>query len=135
MSGAARPEYWLITRHEDSWMDVFTIELTGEVMLPIFGHEEEANAFLRSGIRGEGWRTRATTTGELVSLLYGPFSEATLVTLDPAAGIEIGTTAILAGMRRKDFVDFLLRDGGPNAPERNDRISLLSSDAPDKTVA
>jgi hypothetical protein len=40
--------YWLIVKHHGLRMSVFTLELGGEKVLPVFSHVEEAGTFLRA---------------------------------------------------------------------------------------
>src|SRR3712207_6942665 len=80
-SGSA---FWLIFADEHQLMHPLTVALPwGGEALAFFSSEEEAQMFLWLGTYGGGWRTRGTSTGEDISLLYGPCSEARSVTLDP----------------------------------------------------
>jgi hypothetical protein len=100
--------YWLIVRHDGLRMSVFTLELVGcERVLPVFGHVEEAETFLRA-LGSSCWQIRETGAGELVSVLFGPCANVRKVALDPPApraGAE--ELVILVSWSRKDFVELL----------------------------
>jgi hypothetical protein len=81
--------------------------------LPIFSFEEEAEAFLRLAALGTGWRTRMTTVGELISVLYGPCVGVERVALDPLPVFGGGTMAYLVSLHRKRFVRSLVGKGEP----------------------
>ena len=107
---AGRP-HWLITKHATSRMDVFTIHLGGDgEALAVFSFEEEAEMFLdlRLATSGEGWKVRQTSVGELVSVLYGPCSDAKKVALDPVPEVGRQKVADLLSMDRNDFLQVLL---------------------------
>ena len=103
---------WLITKYDHSKMNALTIYLSGDgEALAVFGFEEEAEMFLhlRSATLGEGWGVRQTSVGELVSVLYGPCSNAKKVILDPLPGVVGGEELIgFLSMRRNDFLRILL---------------------------
>ncbi len=90
MDGVARPPYWLIMGQENDRMDLLTLGLaSGEKVLPVFSHGEEAGAFLqRRGSWGTGWRARETTARKLVSVLLGPCAGVERVVLDPVPEID-----------------------------------------------
>jgi len=76
--------WWLIAKNGDAGLEVFGFERGGGGALPVFGFEEEAAMFVRLGdLAGEGWRVRESAPGELVSVLFGPCSDARSVALDP----------------------------------------------------
>ncbi len=108
----ARRPLWLITKYGPSKMTALTIWLGGEgEALAVFGFEEEAEMFLhlRRAALEEGWRVRQTTAGELVSVLYGPCSNAKKVVLDPLPGVVGGEELIsFLSMRRNDYLRILL---------------------------
>jgi hypothetical protein len=105
--------YWLITKHATSKMDVLTVRLdsSGEA-LAIFSFEEEAKMFLdlRLAALREGWCARQTSVGEVVSVLYGPCSDAKKVVLDPVPEVGRKELVGLLNMHRNDFLRFLLGD-------------------------
>ena len=106
--------HWLITKYDHSKMNSLTIDLDGGgEALVVFGFEEEAEMFLhlRSTALEEGWGVRRTSVGELVSVLYGPCSNAKKVVLDPLPGVAGGEGLIdFLSMPRDDFVRILLRE-------------------------
>ncbi len=80
----------------------------GRRVLPVFSFEEEANLYLRLGIRGS-WRDRQTEVGELLSLMYCLCSKVELVALYPTSDVEIDVMDRLVSLERERFVDVLLR--------------------------
>jgi hypothetical protein len=81
----------------------------GEEVMPVFTSEEEARLFLRSApSRDAGWQIRPTTTGELVSILYGPCSAALGVALDPPPEAGDALTAGLVSISREVFIERIL---------------------------
>ena len=92
---------WLIVKHRCSGLEIFT---SGRDMLPVFNVREEAEVFLHfSRDAGNGWQTKETTYGELVSILYGPCRDVEHISLDPLPGIVEPV-----GLSRKAFVEALL---------------------------
>ncbi len=100
--------YWLIVKHHGLRTTVSTIELAGgEKVLPVFGHAEEAETYLRA-LGGSGWQIRETDAGELVSVLFGPYANVRKIALDPlasGAGAEVLVNLVTLG--REDFVELL----------------------------
>jgi len=81
----------------------------GGETLVIFGDEEEAEMFLYLGGYGDdGWHARESSSGEIVSVLYGPCSNAEGVALDPLAGMVASGTLGLVRLRRERFLGRLL---------------------------
>ncbi len=67
-----RGGYWIIAKRSDGHIQLFTIGLDGSgEALPVFGFEEEAEMFLWLEGLDSGWRVQETSSGELISLLYG----------------------------------------------------------------
>ncbi|MDP8974320.1 MAG: hypothetical protein M3N45_14415 [Actinomycetota bacterium] len=113
-SGAARRLLWLISKHENGSMEVFTIHSgSGRETLPIFSHEEEAETFLWLGSPGAGWQARETTAGELVSLLYSPCADVEKVALDPLPLFGDEAMGGLVSLLREDFVRNLVDEREP----------------------
>jgi hypothetical protein len=104
--------HWLITKYSHSKMNALTIHLGGDGEgLAVFGFEEEAKMFLhfRRAALGEGWGVRQTSAGELVSVLYGPCSNARKVVLDPLPGVVGGEELIgFLSVQRNAFLRKLL---------------------------
>ena len=116
-SGLARQPLWVIVEYQNNGrIDVLTVEFGDGRVLPVFSFEEEAEMFLWLRRSGTGWRVRQTTSGELVSMLYGPCVDVEKVALDPPP-LEITGEAILdlVSLNREDFVRTLLHQGGPQA--------------------
>jgi hypothetical protein len=78
------PRFWLVARDKDHPVEIFTMDCGGAESLPVFSHEEEAGKFLDLGGAGDGWRTRESSAGEIVSLLFGLCSRVSSVALDPS---------------------------------------------------
>ncbi|MDQ3943315.1 MAG: hypothetical protein M3254_09450 [Actinomycetota bacterium] len=101
--------YWLIARNENSRLEVLATGLTGgEKALPVFSHEEEAEMFLRLWEVGfDGWQVRESTSGELISVLYGPCAGVERVVLDPLPEMIVERTVGLVSLSRERFVDLV----------------------------
>jgi hypothetical protein len=109
--------YWLITMHAASKIDVLTVRVdSGGEALAVFSFEEEAKMFLdlRLAASEEGWCVRQTSMGEIVSVLYGPCSDAKEVVLDPVPEVGRKELVGLLNMHRNDFLRFLLGDEPSN---------------------
>jgi hypothetical protein len=90
-------------------LEVLTTSLAdGRRVLPVFSFEDEADLYLRRGIRGS-WRVRRTEAGELLSLLYCLCNKVELVALDPMSEVETEVMDKLVSLERKRFVDVFLR--------------------------
>src|SRR5919202_2884047 len=105
--------YWLVAKYCIREMQVLTLHLdSGEEVLPVFTSSGATETFLRylprcfsqwQGV-GEGWYVRESTTGELISLLFGPCRSVDHIALNlrPETGsAEELSTAVL--MPRKDW--------------------------------
>ena len=110
LSGSA---FWLIFADEHQLMHPVTVTLPGGggEALAVFSSEEEAEMFLWLGIVGEGWRTRKTSAGEIISLLYDPCSEARSVALDPFPEMLADGLAGLVALDRGRFLERVARRG------------------------
>ncbi len=100
--------YWLIVKHHSLRTNVFTIELAGgEKVLPVFGHVEEAETFLRA-LGVSGWQIRETGAGELVSVLFDRYANIRQISLDPLAPVAGAEVLVnLVSLGREDFVEHL----------------------------
>src|SRR5215213_8728805 len=120
--GARRGPYstfWLLARQENGCMEVYTLGPGGEA-LPVFSFKEEAEMFLRLEALGEGWRTRKTTSGELVSMLYGLCGGVRRVALDPLPAVCGGEAMLgLVSLEREIFARTLTGRDGFSAPRRS----------------
>src|SRR5919112_4037216 len=119
-SRAIRGPLWLIAKHENTRMAVHTIDCDVGETLPVFSHEEEAEAYLWLAAPVEaGWRARRTTAGELISVLYGPCAGANKVTLDPLPAFTGLTIVDLVSLDRERFIRSLTHGRGPSAPHKS----------------
>jgi hypothetical protein len=109
--------YWLIAKNDNRRLEVLTTgEPGGEEVLPVFSHEEEAEMFLRLGqVAFEGCQTRESTSGELISVLYGPCAGVERVALDPLPEMLTARTVELVSLSRERFVDLVLSRDRPLA--------------------
>ena len=109
---AGRQRYWVIARNAKDGIgqpgqpDLLSVDLdgTGEA-LPVFSFEEEAEMFLWLQRTEEGREVRETTSGQLVSILYGPCADVGRVMLDPLPEIGTRVQISLLDMDRNDFVE------------------------------
>lgn len=112
LSRAALRPYWLIAKYENDTLEILTIDLDGtREALPVFSFEEEAELFLRCEAPGKGWTVRETRIGELVSVLSGPCSGASMVALDPLPEIVSGGMVGLVSLDRTSFLRTLVAEG------------------------
>ena len=105
-----RPRLWLIAKNGNGRWEFLTTARNGDdgEALAVFSHEEEAEMFLHLGGYGDdGWYTRETSTGEIVSVLYGPCLDAKGVALDPLPGMVGDGTVNLVRLGRERFLERL----------------------------
>ena len=123
-STVARRSLSLITKHGNSRMDVLTLGSNrGEEILPVFSHEEEAEAFLRLQAPGKGWWARGPMTGQLVSLLYGLGTSIEKVVLDPlSVAIDNWVVVDLKGPGRENFLRNFLGVDEPSFTDQRERV-------------
>ncbi len=107
--------YWLIVRREVSEIEVLTVDLVRETTLPVFSFAEEAAMYLRLANLGREWRIRKSTSGELVSMLFGPCADVRLVALDPLPGLFSRVSIKLVSMSSERFVDHFAEKAQPLA--------------------
>ena len=106
----SRSSWWLVVRHEDGPLEVFTLD-DGDT-LPVFSGEGEAGLFLWLREEGEnGWEVHESSAEELVFVLSGPCSRAGLVALDPSSEIFDGQAAEPPGLSREDFLKWIVSRG------------------------
>lgn len=109
----ARPfllRFWLAARDGSCSVEILTVDCGGDKALPVFSHEEEAELFLDLGGAGDGWRTRESSAGEIVSLLFGPLAAARSVALDPWP-VMAPETVDLVTLGRDRFVNLFANPG------------------------
>ncbi len=133
-AAARRRPYWLLASIRQGRVEVLTTSLAdGRRVLPVFSFEEEAELYLRPGIRGS-WRVRQTEGGELLSLLHCLCNKVELVALDPMSGFETDVMDNLVSLDRERFMDVLLRretsvrspDATRTAPAFDGRCSVTA---------
>ena len=105
-----RPKWWLIAKTEYGRVEFLTMarDEDGGDTLPVFGYEEEAEMFLHLGGYGDSWSARESSSGEIVSVLYGPCSGVEGVALDPLPEMMDDETLALVRLGRKRFLGWLL---------------------------
>jgi len=105
-----RPKWWLIAKTEYGRVEFLTTarDEDGGETLPVFGYEEEAEMFLHLGGYGDSWSARESSSGEIVSVLYGPCSGVEGVALDPLPEMMDDETLALVRLGRKRFLGWLL---------------------------
>ena len=103
------PANWLIAKNENGRIEVLTLHRCGEEVLPVFGHEEEAEMYLQLGcVVGDGWRVRESSAGELVSVLYGPCAGVKEVALDPLPEMLSESTVGLVSLPRERLIEHVV---------------------------
>jgi hypothetical protein len=104
--------YWIITKHDHSQLRALTISLSsGKEALAAFSFKEEAELFLILGQASESWQVRESSTGEIISLLMGPYVDVGRIALDPAPEILAEKTGGFVSINRKRFMDLILDRG------------------------
>ncbi len=123
-SRVSRRPLWLIAKHGNGRMDVLTLGSNrGEEVLPVFSHEEEAEAFLRLQAPGKGWWARGPMTGQLVSLLYGLGTSIEKVVLDPlSVAIDNWVVVDLKGPGRENFLRNFLGVDEPSFTNQREQV-------------
>lgn len=109
---------WLIVKHRYSGLEIFT---SGRDMLPVFSFREEAEVFLLLRDAGDGWQTKETTYGELVSVLSGPCRDVEHVSLDPLPELVEPV-----GLSREAFVEALLTSDTASGVEEAYMLGVAS---------
>ncbi len=102
------PTFWLVVRHEKSQMKVLMVDYSGEQALPVFRGQGEAEMFVwLGGAFEDDWRVRETSSGELVSILFGPCAGVRRVALDPSPGMEAESIRLVS-VGRERFVSWVV---------------------------
>lgn len=121
MSGAIRTpkrsSYWLLVRDGDNDLEILATGLSsGKQALAVFSFEEEAEMFLCLRNSGDGWRTRETAAGELLSLFHTLLEGVSCVTLDPIPENSFLNASGLLSIGREAFMTRLenICSGTPN---------------------
>ena len=101
--------WWLLARHRDSQTEVLTLTCNGYEVLPVFGFREEAEMYLQIEMLDEDWCVRKASTGELLSVLSGPYAGVRSVTIDPYPSALSYEAAEPAGIDPERFVSRVMR--------------------------
>ena len=121
------PVYWLLSSRggaHEVFLTFWGGEPGGEVRtLPVFSAEGSAGAFVEAGPFDERvWRSRKTTRGELISILYGPCVAAGRIAFDPLeVSLVESTGSFQTTLSPEVFVEVLLGRGQRRLEE--DRVS------------
>ena len=100
--------FWLVVMHEDHQMEVLMVGCSSEQAMPVFSGEGEAEMFVwLGGALEEGWQVRQISSGELVSILYGPCAGVGRVALDPSPEM-VAETIRLVSVSRETFVNWIV---------------------------
>ncbi|MDX6381732.1 MAG: hypothetical protein QOI57_2756 [Rubrobacteraceae bacterium] len=111
LQGAGRPVLlrYAIARCEDNNPKLFRVPLkSGEEALPVFSSRRAAQSFVYSNAFGWEWYTKEFSSGELVSLLLGPYLDVEWVLLDPPPAYLATEYSPANLMRWESFIDYLL---------------------------
>jgi hypothetical protein len=101
--GRIRPKtFWLIVRNDADQQMIFELETgSGEMSLPIFSFEEEAQLFLRLGGLEGHWRASETDAATLAETCSG----AEYVVLDPFPEVGFDALGDAVSLRWEVFLD------------------------------
>ena len=108
-----RRPLWIIVSYQNSRMDALTLDPDSDGgYLAVFSFKEEADAFLSllEDCRKRDWRSRQTSTGELVSILLGPCVGVRMVALDPLPLLFSRVMLRFVSVNRERFVQDLLEE-------------------------
>ena len=104
--------WWLVAKDGHLCKDLLTVNCGGGRALPVFSGECEAEMFVwLGGSSQDGWRVRETSTGELVSILCGPYATVGNVALDPTPKMVKAEMIGLVIVARKRFLDRIVAPG------------------------
>jgi len=90
-------------------MKVLMVGCSGEQALPVFSGQGEAEMFvwLEDAFEHD-WRARETSSGELVSILFGPCAGVGRVALDPSPEMVRINAVSLVSVTRERFISWIL---------------------------
>ena len=101
-------KWWMLAKDDDLGEEVLLANCDSEHALPVFSGESEAEMFVwLGGALEEGWQVRQTSSGELVSILYGPCAGVGRVALDPSPEM-VAETIRLVSVSRETFVNWIV---------------------------
>lgn len=100
---------YVLVRRGTCGLELLRVSLkSGEEVLPVFSSEEAARRFLLSGALGERWRVRECSTGELISLLFGPCANVEQILLNPLPEPLTLKDELANPLYRESFITSLL---------------------------
>jgi hypothetical protein len=100
---------YVLVRRRTCGLELLRVSLkSGEEVLPVFSSEEAARRFLLSGALGERWRVRECSTGELISLLFGPCANVEQILLNPLPEPLTLKNELANPLYRESFIASLL---------------------------
>jgi hypothetical protein len=103
-----RSKWWMLAKDDDLGAEVLLANCDGEQALPVFSGEGEAEMFVwLAGAFEDGWRGRESSSGELVSILFGPCAGVGRVALDPSPEMTAETIRLVS-LSRERFVSWIL---------------------------
>ena len=85
------------------------LTIGGGATLAVFSGVEEARMFLRFAVGRGGWEVRRTSSGELVSMLDGPYAATESVALDPSPEMLVEGLMSLVSLASYRFVEEIRR--------------------------
>ena len=118
--------WWLLAKGKSVGAGALIADCGGAQALPVFSGEGEAEMFAwLGGTFEDGWQVRATSAGELVSILYGPCAGVGRVALDPSPEMS-SETILLVSLSRERFVGWIVDSQCSYSPgERHDARGLV----------
>jgi hypothetical protein len=118
----------MLAKDDDLGAGVLLANCDSEHALPVFSGEGEAEMFVwLGGAFEDGWQVRETSSGELVSILYGPCAGVGRVALDPPPEMTAETIRLVS-LSRERFVSWVLdspRSFSPGASLRHHAHGLV----------
>jgi hypothetical protein len=100
--------WWLLAKGKNFGAGALIADCGGERALAVFSGEDEAEMFAwLGGAFEDGWRVRATSPGELVSIIYGPLAGVKRVALDPSPEMAPETIRLVS-LSRERFVSWIV---------------------------
>jgi hypothetical protein len=101
-------KWWMLAKDKSFGAGALIVDCGGEQALPVFSGEGEAEMFVwLGGAFEDGWRVRASSAGELVSILYGPCAGVGRVALDPSPEMT-AEKILLVSLSRGRFVSWII---------------------------
>ncbi|MCA1719362.1 MAG: hypothetical protein LC781_21915 [Actinobacteria bacterium] len=101
-------ELYVIARRRSRSPELMRLPCKVGEALTVFSSGHAPDSFLRLRGLEEDWFVRATSPGELVSLLFGPYASIDWVSLNPHARLLLQEDARATMLKRESFVALLL---------------------------